>query len=99
VDRDGKVVWEVAANGAAGARRTESGTTLICLWNQGEVIEVDRAGKIVWSAKGMSSPRVAQKLPNGNVLVADNGGLKEYDKDAKLIWRHDLAGTSGMHYY
>jgi hypothetical protein len=70
-----KVVWHYQ-NPAMGktqmrsVRRTEAGATVIAIGRQGMVIEVDSAGKIIWTFEAPGGakrlPYQAHRLPNGN---------------------------------
>jgi hypothetical protein len=53
------------------------------------VVEVDRAGKVHWEIKGLSSPISAQRLEDGSTLVAEVGGgrVAEWDRDGKIVWQ------------
>jgi HEAT repeat protein len=60
---------------------------------EGKVLEVDRAGKIVWEYL-MPGACYASRLPNGNTLVVSNNtGLYEVDRGKKIVWEHKI-GTS-----
>lgn len=48
LDGAGKVLWEVAVQGACFASRLPSGNTLVACMNRNRVIEIDRKGKTVW---------------------------------------------------
>jgi len=53
------------------------------------VIEVDRAGNIVWNKSGLNLPLDAERLENGNTLIAEYGGGRviEVDKDYNIVWQ------------
>lgn len=84
-DSKGKVTWEYAVKSAAGepaavysASRLRNGNTLIGCGNGHRVIEVDRAGMVVWSLEENQWPGVklawvtmTERLPNGNTLVVN----------------------------
>ncbi len=70
-------------------RRLDSGRTLVTLFNGGRVVEVDRAGKVHWEIKGLRSPRTAQRLEDGNTLVAEEKGqVAEWIRDGYVAWEH-----------
>lgn len=54
------------------------------------MVEVDRTGKVHWEIKGLSSPGTAQKLENGNTLVAEQLGVRvtERDRGGKIVWQY-----------
>ena len=72
-------------------RRTAAGTTLIGVERAGKVIEVDKAGQVVWTYVPEDAlnrfPYQAHRLPNGNNLVglANPGELLEVDKAGKVV--------------
>ena len=45
----------------------------------------DPKGKTVWERKNLSSPSDADRLPNGNTIVAENGMVREFDKTGKQV--------------
>ncbi len=53
-------------------------------------MEVDHAGKVHWEIKGLNNPMTAQRLENGNTLVAERGGgrVVEWDRGGKIAWQH-----------
>jgi hypothetical protein len=36
--------------------------------------------------EGLSSPSDADRLPNGNTLVAENGAVREFDRQGRQCW-------------
>jgi hypothetical protein len=71
VTPDGKVAWEKTdgLGNVAHARRLANGNTLVTDWNNGCVVELDRAGREVWRYD-CQSPMSAERLPDGRTLVA-----------------------------
>ncbi|MGL4551399.1 MAG: hypothetical protein ACRC33_09450 [Gemmataceae bacterium] len=82
-----------------GAVRLPGGNTLIGGGNNNRVIEVDRAGKVVWSVGHDELPGIrlawvttVAALPDGNVLVGNchagpgNPQLFEVTRDKKVVW-------------
>jgi hypothetical protein len=67
----------------------EEGRTLVCLYGQHKVVELDRTGKQVRELKGPGGPWGVQRLRNGNWLVAwyDAGTVEEYDLTNKVVWK------------
>lgn len=110
----GKVVWSYALdlNGQErkpnhdghgtevfGAIRLRNGNTLIAGGNNNRVIEVNKAGKVVWSIEQNELPGIKlfwvtrlQELPNGNRIIGnthagpDNPQLFEVTLDKKVVW-------------
>ena len=113
-DRSGKVVWEYALvlNGMPeskgptghgtmpfGVKRLANGNTLIGGGNNNRVIEVNKAGEIVWSVEAKDLPGISlawvttvDALPNGNVIFGnshagpENPQLIEVTRDKKVVW-------------
>ena len=66
------------------------GQTLI-VDDSGRVLELDVRGNVCWQITGIPGIRDAQMLPNGHVLVLENGGLRITERDItgtviKTIW-------------
>lgn len=83
-----------------GAIRLPNGNTMIAGGNNNRVIEVNRAGKIVWSLDQKELPGITlawvttlQYLPNGNLIIGnthagpDNPQLIEVTRDKKVVWQ------------
>jgi hypothetical protein len=113
-DRDGKVVWQYALElnglpaspGLTGhgvnvfsAKRLPNGNTLVGGGNNNRVMEVNRAGEVVWSVESKDLPGITlawitqiESLPNGNVIFGnshagpDNPQLIEVTRDKKVVW-------------
>ncbi len=82
-----------------GALRLPSGNTLIAGGNNNRVLEVDKAGKIVWSIDHKDLPGITlawvttlRILPSGNIVIGnchagpDNPQLIEVTRDMKVVW-------------
>ena len=52
-----------------------------------QAIEVDASNRVVWKIELEGYPYDADRLPNGNTLVAEEGGVRIYDRDGKIV-RH-----------
>jgi outer membrane protein assembly factor BamB len=122
-DDRGKVVWSYALDLAGrprtpghdghgtevfGALRKPDGNTLIATGNGNRVIEVDPAGKIVWSIAHDELPGIRlywvttlQLLPNGNLVFGNchagpnNPQLIEVTRDKKVVWTFKNYKTFG----
>jgi hypothetical protein len=82
------------------AIRLKNGNTLVTLTHGNKVVEFDPGGKVVWkisnddlSDKPFSDPCGAQRLSNGNTVIASYGaseGIKlfEVTRDKKLVWSY-----------
>jgi hypothetical protein len=93
-----------------GALRLPGGNTLIAGGNNNRVIEVDPAGKVVWSLDQKELPGITlawvttlQVLPSRNLIVGnchagpDNPQLFEVTRDKKVVWtfkNFDVFGNS-----
>jgi hypothetical protein len=76
-----------------------------CLDNR--VIMVDRSGNIVWQygqagVKGagdneLDTPVAATFLPNGHILIADQGNQRiiEVTRERKIVWQQGTTGVAG----
>jgi hypothetical protein len=84
------------------AIRLPGGNTLVTLTNGNKVAEFDAAGKVVWSVsnddfpdlKPFVDPCGAQRLPNGNTVIASYGankGIKcfEVTREKKIVWQYE----------
>lgn len=91
-----------------GAVRLGNGHTLVAGGNNNRVLEVDKAGKVVWSIDQKELPGITlawvttlQVLPNGNVIVGnchagpDNPQLFEVTRDKKVVWQFKDFATFG----
>ncbi len=83
-----------------GAVRLKNGNTLIAGGNNNRILEVNRAGKIVWSIDHKELPGIQfawmttlQVLPNGNLIIGNthagpnNPQLIEVTRDKKVVWQ------------
>jgi|TARA_R110001606_G_scaffold229139_4_gene377124 hypothetical protein len=83
------------------AIRLDNGNTLVTLTHGNKVVEFDTNGKVVWeisNADVKESPFVdpcgAQRLPNGNTVIASYGAQKgiklfEVSPDKSMVWSYD----------
>jgi hypothetical protein len=85
---DGSIPWElqVGAN-LTSASRGADGTTVIAFASRNRVEAYSRQKKLLWTLSGLSYPRYAQKLPNGNTVVLHQQGIVEVDSQGKVISR------------
>ena len=96
-DSTGRNVWEVAAPGGPhSCSRLPGGNTLVACGDMGgkgsRVFEVDPSGRKVWEVAGDELPGVSlkfmagfQKLPNGNIVMANWLGHGQFGKAPHLI--------------
>ncbi|MDY3562045.1 PQQ-binding-like beta-propeller repeat protein [Gemmata sp. JC673] len=97
VDRDGKVVTEVAIQAQTKdhhlqtrmTRKLASGNYLVPQLLDRVVREYDPKGKIVWEVKTPHMPFTAIRLADGNTLIGCTHGdlVIEVNKDGKEVWR------------
>lgn len=115
-DPSGKVVWSYKIDLAGrervpggdghgaepfGALRLKNGNTLIACGNNNRILEVNKAGEIVWSIDRDELPGVhlcwvtnLQALPNGNIIIGnthagpDSPQLIEVTRDKKVVWTY-----------
>jgi len=92
--REGKIVWSHKTNGyATTVRRLPSGNILLAGYM--EIMEVTRAGKVVFSYKGGTIYRV-QWLRNGHLVFGQNGRVMEIDRTGKQHCMIDIPGGTGI---
>ena len=106
VDPQGNVVWTYSGDlrFAHTARPTQAGTILITDTSNDVVVEVNRAGEIVWSSDDWGGgtgtlsdgshlhyPNNAEELEDGNLLVTDrnNDRVLEVTRDGRIVWLYD----------
>lgn len=91
---------EAFGNQCYSAERLNNGNTLIGTGNGHSVIEVTKAGQVVWSIHQNDLPGIQlawvtslQVLPNGNILInnchagPENPQLIEVDRNKNVVWR------------
>jgi len=80
------------------AHRTEQGTTLVAVEAEGKLIEVDKAGKIVWQWQAPNGKNrrlyMGRRLANGNTVMSLSapGELVEVDPAGKIV--RSIGGTN-----
>jgi HEAT repeat protein len=76
--KTGKVLWEYKIAHALAAQRLSNGNTFIA--SQTALVEVDRAGKVVWeyTPTGGETIMKAQKLRNGEVAMVTQLGVTRF---------------------
>ena len=91
VNPAGKIVWQQkGCKWVYDADRLPNGNTLITLHKipgkrTGMVFEVDVNHSRIWSVVTQSSPSDADRLPDGTTLVAEDGGVRVYSKQGKVL--------------
>lgn len=84
------------------AIRLDSGRTLVTLTHGNKIVEFDQDGKVAWVASNadfpdrtpFADPCGAQRLPNGNTVVASYGAsgsikLFEVTRDKRIVWTYE----------
>ncbi|GDY01822.1 hypothetical protein LBMAG49_11510 [Planctomycetota bacterium] len=100
VSPKGEIVWEVKnMNNVHDADRLPNGNTLITLRSKGSVLEVDRAGTAVWHLDNLKQPSDADRLPNGNTIVAENDGVREFDRHNNVVWQKPMTWAVEVNRY
>lgn len=114
---DGKIAWEAKTprdpkeSWPFTAIRLADGNTLVTCTHGNHVVEFDRDGKIVWQLTNKDLPQPllkdpcgAQRLPNGNTVIASYGAggadevkLLEVTRDKKLVWTLRTGRRGGIH--
>jgi hypothetical protein len=86
VDADGKIQWEYPCQHPQDCWRLANGDFLFC--HKGGAIELNRDRKIVWEYKADEKTEVhsCQPLPDGRVLLVENGPCRliEVDRDGHI---------------
>jgi hypothetical protein len=95
VDAAGKQVRAINMPGIGwgSVEKLPNGNYLAALYGGGRVVEVDNAGKVLWSIN-VGSPSQAMRLPNGNTLVSsvENRYVAEFNRAGKEVWKKQANG-------
>jgi hypothetical protein len=73
------------------ARLTDAGTLLLAHMDMGKVVEYDSAGKEVWSNTPGAATWSAERLENGNTLIAGAKLVREVHPTGATIWEFTSA--------
>jgi HEAT repeat protein len=89
IDRHGKERWAIEnVMGPFDAVVVPGNHVLIAEWNSQKISERDFTGKVVWEKQLPGNPANVQRLPNGNTVVAMNGGpIMEVDRTGKEVYQ------------
>ncbi|MDB4786897.1 hypothetical protein OAK47_00345 [Planctomycetaceae bacterium] len=91
------------------AIRLANGNTLVNLTHGNKTVEMDANGKVIWKVsnddfdgKPFADPCGAQRLPNGNTVIASYAAKKgfklfEVTRDKKVVW--DYSGPHRVHHF
>jgi PQQ-like domain len=73
------------------ARLTAAGTLLVAHMDMGKVVEYDSTGKELWSNTPGGSVWSADRLKNGNTLIAGGGRVREVNPAGATVWEFTSA--------
>src|SRR5262249_54928545 len=74
----------------------ELGYTVFALIENGQVIEMDRAGKVRWQLNGLAYPADVRILPGDRVLIAESNGNRVTERNLKneILWERRLNNSA-----
>ena len=103
-----RAVWQIMPNEAGGRKQEvggypcslqllDNGHLLVAGWDDdvpGFVREYNQAGELVWQLEDLRWPWKAERLKNGNTLIADAGTNRvfEVDSQGNEVWAVDQLG-------
>jgi hypothetical protein len=91
IRQDGTLLWDCPNNNGHDVQLLPNGNVLIVT---GKVQEIAPDKRVVWElgAPTVLNAESAQRLPNGNTVVADNGRMCviEVDRKGKEVWRYNV---------
>jgi len=97
ITNDGTVLWEAPNNNGHDVQLLKNGNVLVNC--PPFVREYSPDGKTVWEVgkEVASGPESAQRLDNGNTIIADNSKHRviEINADKKIVWSYDVPNTNG----
>ncbi len=73
------------------ARLTDAGTLLLAHMDMGKVVEYDSTGKAVWSYTPGAATWSAERLKNGNTLIAGAKLVREVNSAGATVWEFSPA--------
>jgi hypothetical protein len=77
------------------ARLTEAGTLLLAHMDMGKIVEYDSTGKEVWSHTPGIATWSAERLKNGNTLIAGAKLVREVNPAGAAVWEFAPADVPG----
>jgi HEAT repeats/PQQ-like domain len=88
---NGKVLksFSTGLNGCYSVQGLPRGGYLVASYNQGQVAELDAAGKVIWRHSYPSAYH-AERLPNGHTLISSHGQSRviEINRQGKVLSEH-----------
>jgi HEAT repeat protein len=78
------------------AMTRELGYTLLALLDSGQVVELDRAGKVRWRLDGLAHPTDFHLLPGDRVLIAEHNNNRVTERNLKneVLWERQLNNSA-----
>lgn len=96
IKEDGTLLWDATNNNGHDVQLLPSGNLLII--NGRTVQEVAPDKSVVWEVGRpiVEVAESAQRLPNGNTVIADNGRHRviEINPKNEVVWQYDVANTN-----
>lgn len=86
--RDGRVSLELRLADPVDADFVGDENILVTGQQGGWLREFDPAGRVVWEISGLDHPFDAERLENGNTLVAERGRVVEVGRDGRANWSY-----------
>ena len=98
----GKVLWRVANEHGHDIQGLPAGHVLYTIGSHFQVVEMDDKHHAVWeygSSEGLQHPISAQRLANGNTLIADafQGKVVEVSRARRIVWQYANPDLADMH--
>jgi parallel beta-helix repeat protein len=86
VNTSGNIIWSYSNNLSfnTNAQRLASGNTLIADHNNNRVIEISSSKEIIWTYN-VTKPHFAERLENGNTLIAYQNSLIEVNISGEIV--------------
>ena len=91
LERKIPVAAPVDADFLRSADSSATGGFLVVSAKEKAVIELDPEGRVVWAYRKVKKPLDADRLANGNTMIADGGagaGVLEVDRGGNVVWSH-----------
>jgi acetyl esterase/lipase len=95
----GKLLWKAPNDHGHDVQALPGGHVLYTINPQKKVVELDADHKEVWTySDGLEHPLAAQRLANGNTLIADArlGRIVEVTPAKQIVWKYENADLANM---
>ena len=97
----GKVLWRTPNQRGRDVQALANHHALFTMDFGRRVVEVDADQHVIWTygaAEGLEQPVAAQRLRNGNTMIADgkSGKIIEVDSSGKIVWEYQNADIGNM---